>query len=143
MIAEAFLDTNVLLYAYDSRTPEKQAVAQRLLVSALRARDAVISVQVLGEFYVNATRKIAQPITPEVARTAIDALRQLPCVAIDGPMVADAVASAIRFQLSYWDALIIASARRAGCSRIYSEDLSANQDYDGVTVINPFAADHE
>lgn len=139
MSAEFFLDTNVVLYAYDRESPEKQATAQRLLKAAIREENAAVSPQVLGEFYVNATRKFAEPLPHNEVRDIVAALAQLPCVELDELSALRAIDISAQHGISYWDALIIASALRAGCSILYSEDLSAGQDYDGVTVVNPFS----
>lgn len=139
MSAEAtvFLDSNVVIYAYDSTDPRKQAIAQELLATGLANDSAVLSTQVLGEFFfltVNRTKILSA----DEGETAIRALGALKIQLIDAPMIRQAIGIHRRFQMRYWDALIVASALRAGCLEIISEDLSEDQDYGGVRVRNPF-----
>jgi predicted nucleic acid-binding protein len=133
-----FLDTNILLYAI-SRTPGEASKRERAL-ALLDDDDWVLSVQVLQEFYVQATRatKIDR-ILPEQAAMLIEAWLRFRVQEITVPILQSALRASVQFQLSYWDAAIIEAARAAGCSQVYSEDLSAGQNYDGVQVINPFA----
>jgi len=140
MNARQFLDTNVLVYAYDTGSPGKQDVARTLLREAFRNGNAVVSAQVLGEFFVTVTRRIPDPLTVGEAQEAVCALQGLPVVDVDGAMVDRAIDTLRQYQISYWDALILAAAERAECEAVLSEDLSAGQMYHGVRVGNPFAA---
>jgi len=140
MNARQFLDTNVLVYAYDTGSPGKQDVARTLLREAFRNGNAVVSAQVLGEFFVTVTRRIPDPLTVGEAQEAVSALQGLPVVDVDGAMVDRAIDTLRQYQISYWDALILAAAERAECEAVLSEDLSAGQMYHGVRVGNPFAA---
>jgi len=135
MSAEVFLDTNVLVYAYDQSEPAKQARARQLIKSV----SPVVSTQVLGEFHVAVTRKLRQPLACDVAAAVVRDVTLEHVVSLDAALVNAAVATSIRYQLSYWDSLIIEAAVRAGCSQLYSEDLSDGAEYHGVTVRNPFA----
>lgn len=137
MSARAFLDTNVLVYAFDDGEAIKQNAARRLLA----APDAsfVISAQVIGEFYVAVTRKLEKPLDPSHAARAVDQLLRMPVVAIDGLLATAAVGRSQSSKISYWDALILEAARAGGAQQVLSEDLNPGQDYDGVTVVNPFA----
>ena len=132
-----FLDTNVLLYAA-IRSGEDAAKRRRAL-DLLAEPELALSVQVLQEFYYQATR----PTRPSRLSSA-DALRflepfmSMPVQAMTLDVFRRAVADCQRFQLSYWDAAILAAARVAGCDAVYSEDMSAAQDYDGLRVLNPF-----
>jgi len=139
MTGRRFIDTNVVVYAYDRSAGAKQATAQQVLREAATGREDVISVQVLGEFF-HATVTRKRVLTRDKARIAISALRYLEVVSVDVTMVEAALDLHDRFQLRYWDALIVATAKLSGCVRVLSEDLSAGQDYDGVIIINPFAA---
>lgn len=135
-----FVDTNVLVYAYDSADPAKQAEAQRILREGT-VRDALaVSAQVLGEFFTVVTRRIPTPMTADRAAAAIDALKPVPVVEIDRQLVERAIETHRRYEIAYWDALIIAAAERAGCVEVLSEDLNAGQRYGGVVVTNPFTA---
>jgi len=137
MTARTFVDTNVWVYAVDSDEPAKQAKARRILDPA-RADELVVSAQVLGEFYVTVTRKLARPVAPDDAARMVDQMRRISPVAVDADDVATAIAGSRSWQLSYWDALIVASAQRAGCDRLLSEDLADGATYGDVQVVNPF-----
>jgi len=137
MIGRRFLDTNVLVYAYDASEPDKQNRAQEVLREGF-ARGDSISTQVLGEFFVTVTRKIRKPLPVPDAAELLQRLALLPVASIDWPTVQQAVAMQQRYDLSYWDALVLATAFRAGCAKVLSEDLNAGQGYDAVVVENPF-----
>ena len=134
-----FVDTNVLLYAI-SRDPAEQDKAKRAN-DILSARDLALSVQVLQEFYVQATRA-SRPdaITHQQAVRLVEAFRRFPVQDITSGIMMAALNSRHRFQLSYWDAAIIEAARAIGCDVVLSEDLNDGQDYAGVRVANPFAS---
>ena len=132
-----FVDTNILLYAVSDVPDEarKRSVADALLDE----RDLGLSVQVLQEFYVQATRTTRKnPLTHEQAARLVAAFGRFAVQATTVELVEAAMASRERFGLSYWDAAIIEAARALGCSEVLSEDLSAGQDYGGVVVTNPF-----
>lgn len=132
-----FVDTNVLLYAV-SRLPE-DAGKRRRARELLREKDLTASVQVFQEFYHQATRPTRPGrLSDEDAIAFLGTLLRFPVQDVTLDLFRDAVALSRRFRLSYWDGAILASARAAGCDAVYSEDLSAGQDYDGVRVIDPF-----
>jgi predicted nucleic acid-binding protein len=135
-----FVDTNVLVYAYDRSAGEKRARARELLDQLWSDAQGCVSVQVLQEFYVAITQRVQRPLAQEVAA---DIVRDLSYWRLHAP-VAEDVLGAIdlqrRHKTSFWDAMILWSAARLGCATVWSEDLSANHDYDGVLVQNPFAA---
>ena len=132
-----FLDTNVLIYAASPAPDEaeKQRSAQRLL----EAGDLAVSVQVLQEFYHQATRS-SRPgaITQDHALRFIESISHFEVQDITFDLFLAAIAISRRFRLSYWDGAILAAAGAVGCDAVYSEDLSSAQDYDGLRVINPF-----
>lgn len=97
----------------------------------------------LNEYYVTVTRKLARPQSTEQAERAVRSLARLPMIDVDRALVLAAVAVRRSAQVSLWDAVIIAAAQRAGCARLYSEDLNAGQVVEGVTIANPFAAPTE
>lgn len=133
-----FVDTNVLLYAAcdEPRNTEKQFRALELLAGPGLA----LSVQVLQEFYHQATRRSREGrLSPEEAQIFLEPLRLFPMQDMTPDVFDDAVAISRRFGLSYWDGAILAAARAQDCDAVYSEDLSSEQDYDGIRVINPFA----
>lgn len=133
-----FVDTNILLYAYDASAGERHERARELVGRLGRSRDGVISVQVLQEFVVNATRKIAVPISHEEARERVRVYSRWP---VHSPTAADVVAaSEISEQstLSFWDAMIVRSASQMHCSVLWAEDLNHGQRVAGVEFRNPF-----
>jgi len=132
-----FVDTNVLLYVI-SRDPAEQSKAKRAN-DILSTRDLALSVQVLQEFYVQATRA-SRPdaIAHQQAVRLIESFRRLPVQDITAGVMMAALDARERFQLSYWDAAIIEAARAMGCAHVLSEDLNDGQDYAGVRVTNPF-----
>jgi len=138
MSAEVFLDANVLLYA-SSNAPEdkvKREKAQRLILAAPFA----LSAQVLQEYIANALRKKQLGIS----EANIEAMLELAATAIILPVTLELVISAVgirrRFQVSHWDATIIAAAQELGCKTLYSEDLNHGQNYGQVCIVNPFFA---
>jgi len=132
-----FADTNVLLYAI-SRDPAEQDKAKRAN-DILAMRDLGLSVQVLQEFYVQATRA-SRPdaIEHRHAVRLIESFRRFPVQDFTGGIMMAALDARQRFQLSYWDAAIIEASRAMGCTQVLSEDLNDGQDYGGVRVTNPF-----
>ncbi len=132
-----FVDTNVLLYTIsrDADEREKAVRANELLSS----RDVGLSVQVLQEFYVQATRESgADRLTHEQAAALVDSFRRFPVQEPTIGTVLAAMATRQRFGISYWDAAILEAARTLGCEIVLSEDLSDGQNYAGVRVENPF-----
>jgi predicted nucleic acid-binding protein len=132
----AFLDTNVVVYAFDRSEPAKRAAAQALLEDP--GADYVSSAQVLSEFYVTTRRKLSPPLSHGDALRAIAHLSKVPIVAIDDRLVRAAAELADGESLSLWDAQIIVAAARSGCDEILTEDLNDGQTISGVTVRNPF-----
>lgn len=132
-----FADTNILLYAI-SRDPAEQDKAKQAN-DLLSERDLALSVQVLQEFYVQATRA-SRPdaIGHQQAVLLIESFRRFPVQDVTWGIMAAALDTRQRFQLPYWDAAIIEAARALGCAQVLSEDLADGQDYDGVQVTNPF-----
>jgi len=133
MTDRQFLDTNILVYAVDRADPGKHKRARDVLA---RATDAVISAQILNEFYVVLTRKLATPA--DEARSMVDALAHLRCVPVDADLVRAAIDAGQRWQLSHWDALVLQAAREAGCAVVVTEDLADGARYDGILIDNPF-----
>jgi len=132
-----FVDTNVLLYAI-SRDAAEQEKAKRAN-DILAERDLALSVQVLQEFYVQATRASrGDAIGHQQAVLLIESFRRFPVQDITAAIMLAALNCRQRFQLSYWDAAIIEASRAMGCSHVLSEDLNHGQDYGGVLVVNPF-----
>ena len=133
-----FVDTNVLIYA--ASLSAEEAGKRRAAHALLNREDLALSVQVLQEFYHQVTRPSRQhPLTPEQALRFIELLDPLRVQEITFDVFLGAVAISRRFQLSYWDGALLAAARTGGCDIVYSEDLSAEQDYGGLRIINPFS----
>jgi predicted nucleic acid-binding protein len=118
----AFLDTNILVYAFDQHEPHKQRKAQELIIDGIEQENISLSVQVLGEFFNVITRHISQPMTPDEAREIIGAMSILPVQEIDLTLVNRAIDTHKTYQISYWNALIVSAAERAGCTVILSEE---------------------
>ena len=133
-----FLDTNILVYAYDKNEPKKQIRAQDILKAAIEEESGIISAQILGEFFVVVTRRIKEPLPIDDAEKIIDIISVLPVAEIDKNLVRDAINIQKGYGISYWDSLIVATAKREGCDRIITEDLNSGQNYDGVLIENPF-----
>lgn len=134
-----FVDTNVLIYGHDVDAGRKHDVAKAVLRDLWAERAGVLSIQVLQEFYVNATRKLKKPLARQEARTVVETYAAW-CV--DSITPAD-VSAAFQIEdlarIGFWDALIVAVAVRSGARRLLSEDLNAGQSIAGLTIHNPFA----
>ena len=135
-----FVDTNVLVYAHDASEIEKQPIARAVLEELWADRSGVVSTQVLQEFYVVATRKFEPPMRRAEAREIVTLYATWSVVQIDVGLILDAAALEERAQLSFWDALIVEAARRAGAVRLVSEDLQAGRRIAGIGIEHPFHA---
>jgi predicted nucleic acid-binding protein len=134
-----FVDTNVLLYAVS--TADDESAKAKLARQVLQEDDLALSVQVLQEFYVQATRAgKATRISHEQGASLIEAWCRFPVQDTTLALLRAALATRARYQLSYWDAAIVEGARACGCDVLLSEDLQDGQEFDGVTVRNPFRA---
>lgn len=134
-----FVDTNVLVYLFDSDSPVKQAKARRIL-DANEDR-IVLSTQVLGEFYVTVTRKLGTPLAAGPAAEAVRELCAFPVRPLGTELVRAAVRRSASSRLSYWDALIVESAMEAGAAVLLTEDLQDGRKFDALLVVNPFTND--
>jgi predicted nucleic acid-binding protein len=137
MTALKFLDTNILVYAYDSSAPRKQQIAQGLVRRAV-AGEIAASSQVLAEFAATLLHKLKPAIKPEDLTVLLDTLGPIKLVPIDGDVVLRAVHARAQYGLHFYDGMIVAAAERGGCTKIWSEDLNAGQDYFNCAVENPF-----
>lgn len=133
-----FVDTNVLAYAHDASETARQPVAQASLAELWRTRTGALSTQVLQEFYVVATRKFDPPMSRRDARDLLDAYGEWQLVHIDLAIILAASQLEQRHTLSFWDALIVEAARRAGATRLVTEDLQTGRRLAGVLIDNPF-----
>lgn len=136
-----FVDTNVLVYSADPGMGQKHERARAWLEHMSGEPSGRLSYQVLQEYYVTVTRKLTPPMDPGEARDDVRGLLAWDPVVIDGPVLESAWGVQDRFGLSFWDALIVAAAKAAGCERLLTEDLQDGQDLDGVVVVDPFAHD--
>ena len=136
MSVRSFFDTNVLVYTDDQAASAKQQIALDLVAVHLRNRTGVVSLQILQEYFVTITRKLN--VAPQIARRKVELLAEFDVAA---PNVADILAAIDlhRFHgLSFWDALVLRSAKQAGCSVLFSEDMQDAREIDGLRIVNPF-----
>ena len=138
MNAKTFIDTNVLIYAYDVEALGKRAIASGILRQLWDERAGAVSPQVLQEFYVNVTRKITRPLSKASARAVVDSY-VVWCVDTTPAEIAAAFRIEDEANVGFWDALIVAAARKAGATRLLTEDLNAGQVIAGVRIENPFS----
>jgi predicted nucleic acid-binding protein len=141
MSDKTFVDTNVLIYAHDVDAKAKHQLAKNVLRELWSQRSGVLSMQVLQEFYVNVTRKIASPLPKADARRVVNSY-SIWCVETTPTEIAAAFRIEDESRIGFWDALIVASAAKAGTVRILSEDLNAGQIIAGIRIENPFAEQH-
>lgn len=133
----AFLDTNIVVYAYDRDEPAKRNVARAILAEA--SEPLFVSTQVLAEFYWVATRRLTRALSDAEAADVVHALAELAVVGADAELVKSAIALARERQLAFWDAQIVRAAQLAGCDRLLSEDLQDGARFEEVRIENPFA----
>lgn len=137
---KAFVDTNVLVYAHDRAAGSKHERARRLVEELWNEGAGSLSVQVLQELYVNVRRKSISPISDEEAKQLVESYLAWSPVVNDGSAVLSAIVLGQRHQLSFWDALVVVAANRAGASILYTEDLNDGQRFGELRIVNPFAA---
>ena len=133
-----FVDTNILMYAHDAAAGEKHQRAKALVEQLWETRSGVVSTQVLQELAVNLRRKVRKPLNATATRDVVSDYLVWQVVVNGGDSILEALDFEERYQVSFWDALIIQAAHAAGAETLYSEDLSDGQRYGGVTVKNPF-----
>ena len=139
MSDKSFLDSNIFIYAYDQREPVKQSVADNLIRGLSISGDAVISYQVIHEFFNWALVKGPVKMPQDEAQRYLDVtFRPMHIVAPSFSLVSDAIRIQERSRLSWYDSLIVSAAQQGGCHTLYSEDLQHGQRFDGVTVQDPF-----
>lgn len=132
-----FLDTNILVYAYQTSDPRKRKVARGLLARAVGG-ECVISIQVLAEFASVLLHKLQPPLPRDKVDDTLNGLGPVRTVTPDAQLVRRAVEAHAIYGIRFYDGMIVAAAERAGCGRIWSEDMNSKQQYFGVTVVNPF-----
>jgi len=138
LIAETFLDTNILLYAAAGRrsAAQRHAIAQGLLTTQFGT-----SGQVLAEFYSNAVRRGPEPLSEDAATRWVELLAQKPFQPVDASLVQAAIEKSRRYDIPYGDAAILAAAEKLGCKTVYSDTLAHGKTYGSVRVVNPFLED--
>jgi predicted nucleic acid-binding protein len=140
MRVKAFVDTNVLVYAHDSSAAETYEQAKSLVRQLWIEKAGVLSTQVLQEFYVTVRKKVLRPRNVDTAKRWLSHYVNWRIIENDGIAIVEAIDIERRYQLSFWDALIVQAANRAGTTLLYSEDLNHGQRYGAVRVENPFLA---
>jgi predicted nucleic acid-binding protein len=135
---QSFIDTNILVYAYDADAGAKHIKAKQLLKECWETETGVISTQVLQEFYVTVTRKLPQPLSKQLARDVIQTYRawNVYCPSIEDITAASELEQ--QHQFSFWDALIIIAAQMSGATTLVTEDLQDGRQVNGVTIVHPF-----
>jgi predicted nucleic acid-binding protein len=136
MSDRVFIDTNIFVYADDRAAKTKRVRARRVLSELIRTRRAVVSTQVMQEYFAAAIKKLG--LSPERARLRVERLDRLEVVLIRPELIFGAIDLCRLHALSFWDALVVRSASAAGCGRLLSEDLQDGQTIDGVRIENPF-----
>jgi len=137
MPGKYFLDSNIIVYAHDIDKDRRQ-IAEQDILNGIVSGNAVISTQVLSEFFVTVTQKIKEPLSLPAAEAEVVLLSRLEVVPLDVLLVRTAIQLQRRHRLSYWDSMILASAMKGGCSEIHSEDFVHGRRYEGVIVKNIF-----
>lgn len=137
MSSRSFLDTNILVYTDDHGQPEKRRIAIDLLKRCRQERRGVVSSQVLQEYFVVTTRKLG--VSAEIARQKVEIFSRLDFVVTAREDILSAIDLHRLHQLSFWDALLVRSAIRSGCSVLFTEDLQNGQKIHGLEIVNPFA----
>jgi predicted nucleic acid-binding protein len=136
----SFVDTNVLVYAFDKSTSPKKQVAERLMNELMEEDRLRVSTQVLQELFVTLTRKVSQRCSTAEALAVLEDLTAWPLTVVDYAAIRAAAGLADQAEISFWDALVVVAAARAGASVLYTEDLNDGQEILGVRIANPFAA---
>jgi predicted nucleic acid-binding protein len=132
-----FVDTNILMYAHDAAAGEKHERAKALVEELWRNRSGVVSTQILQELVVNLRRKVAQPLGAKATREIVTDYLSWQVVVNGGDAILEALELEERYQISFWDALVVQAACASGAQVLYSEDLSDGQMYGSVRVVNP------
>ncbi len=134
-MAKGFIDTNVLIYQLDNRDKGKQKKCRDLVKSLVTNREAVISTQVLQEFYVACTTKLK--IKPILVKGIMHGFENMEVVSIGTELINEAIDTSIQYKLSFWDSLVVVSAESAKCQFLYTEDLNEGQIIRNVKIQNP------
>ena len=134
----SFVDTSVLVYAFDKSGSPKKRAAERLMNELMEEDRLRVSTQVLQELFVTLTRKVSQPCSSDEALAVLEDLTAWPLMAVNYAAIRAAVGLARQAKLSFWDALVVVSAARTGAAVLYTEDMNNEQEILGVRISNPF-----
>ncbi len=135
---KAFFDTNILAYEFDKSEHRKQALAVNLINEWRPSGRMIISTQVLQELYVVLTEKLKPALKEEIAEEIIQNYSKLDVVIVDPSLILNGISIKRKYKISFWDALIVAASRRAGCKILFTEDLSHGMKIEGIEIVNPF-----
>jgi predicted nucleic acid-binding protein len=136
MAARSFFDTNILIYADDKAAPAKQRRALDLVAEHRRAGTGVVSLQILQEYFVTITRRLH--VDQRIARRKVELLAEFDVAATDVTDILAAVDLHFVHGFSFWDALVMRSAKQSGCTVLFTEDMQESREIDGVRIVNPF-----
>lgn len=134
-MSKSFLDTNILVYTLDEHNPGKKKKCRKLLKDFASRNEAVISTQILQEFYVVGTTKLG--IDPLLAKSIIRAFENMEVVTINTVLIKEAIDTSVQYQLSFWDSLVIVAAESAKCEFLYTEDMNHGQVVRNLKIVNP------
>jgi predicted nucleic acid-binding protein len=133
-----FIDTNILVYAYDNDEAVKSRIAKKILIDCWETKSGIISTQVLQEFYVTVTAKLPKKLPLSKASELVKDFLSWPIEQVTPHDIIDAIALQDRYKYSFWDSLIIVVAQKSGAITLYSEDLQDGQKFGELTIVNPF-----
>ena len=138
MSDRVFFDTNILVYAFDKGERKKHKIAFDLVTQGYQTQNAVISAQILKEFFVTVTQKTAKKMSPKDAEQAVRDFALWTVVETSVALVIEGIAIHRKHRLSFWDAMIIAAAKESNCTALLSEDMSHNSVIENIRITNPF-----
>ncbi len=138
---KTFLDTNIIIYAYDASAGKKHEAAQKVVMNLWDSGHGILSTQVLQEFYVSVTKKIPKPLNVKFAKDIVSDFLKWDVIVNDGEAILGAIDIQLKYNYSFWDSMIIHAAISSGAALLLSEDLSHGQSIGGVTIENPFRSD--
>ena len=138
---KTFLDTNIVICAYDGSAGKKHEMAQMIVMNLWNSGQGVLSTQVLQEFYVSVTKKIPKPLNIKLAKDIVRDFLKWDVIVNDGEAILGAIDIQTKYNYSFWDSMIIHAAISSGAALLLSEDLSHGQSIGGVTIKNPFRSD--
>lgn len=135
---KVFLDTNIIIYAYDISAGSKHEIARKIIIDLWESALGIISTQVLQEFFIIVTRKIPKPLDISSAKKIIENLLVWDVIINDGESILDAIDIQTKYNYTFWDSMIIQSAIRGGAELLLTEDLAEGKKVNGVMIKNPF-----